>query len=182
LLKTHLFADCVSDLVKIVRSEKCFAREFSQPLFVLDVVMQREHRLHVLPLAMFGGDSCTAVLSRTADHMVDVPMPLSHSQGLGGEHGGNIAIRLHLPDPMQPVFDSRSVYHICQDLLIRSLDKHQQGGFVAASNFGGQPGLGECSNELLELFRTAFFVCARLVPRIDDKFPVGSYHLLACGS
>ena len=95
--------------------------------------------------------------------MMDVTMSFCVGERFRSEHVGHIFVRLDLSNAVQPILYSRAVYDVCEDLLVRGPNEDKKRGFIASTDFGGQAGLCQYSNELLELFYAGFFVCGRSV-------------------
>jgi hypothetical protein len=115
------------------------------------MVVERKYGFYILPLSVFGSYTCTAILFGAIDHVVNLPKSFRIGQWLARESFCGVLDRLDLAYSMQPVFHSRSMYHIGEDALVGSFDKHEERGGVAISNFTSEADLGERADELLEL-------------------------------
>ena len=90
--------------------------------------------------------------------MMDMSKSFGLCERFCGESLCCISGGLDLSYTMKPVLHPGSVDDICEYLLICSLDKDEYRGFITTSYFGGQSCFGQGSDELLELFKTSFFV------------------------
>lgn len=157
--RTHLFSDCILDIVEIFGGKEGLPREFTQPLLVLCMVVKWEDSLDIAPLARLRGDSRTALFFQTCDHLIDQAVALRICQGLLDESLGGVLNRLNLADAVKPISHARAVDDLSNDVLIASLDEDKKRCLISIPDLSRQTDFSKSLDQVLELCRGGLLIC-----------------------
>ena len=105
----NLLAHAVANVVEILGGQEVLRAPLFDPLLVVDVVVQCEDALDVLPFALLGCNTGTAFALRVCDELVDDTQAFGLSQWLSVQGVSDLFLRCSGTHTMHPVTHTTAV-------------------------------------------------------------------------